>query len=192
MDIKRTIDIISHQRHDFLNHLAVISGLVQLNKLESVPGYIARVSQEIKSVGKVMHLVYHRTALTLMDGYYQAAGCHVELVFSLDWDFSGCRVPDDMVARVVSQGLKQVLVALSTSRTEQLKMELLLEYTPSFGTIRLGFSCPEGQGGLVEVVAWLNEELGPVGGSAGMSTRSGRTEITILLPRVTGEGETGA
>lgn len=192
MEPKKIIDIISNQRHDFLNHLAVISGLVQLNKAELVPDYIARVSEEIKSLRRVTHLVYYQTALALLDGYHQAAECQVGLVFKVNWDFGGCRVPDDVVARVLSQGLKQVLAVLTTPQAEQLRMELVLEHTPSFGTIRLVFPCPDSPGELVEVAVWLNEELSPVGGSAGLSTRSGRTEIIILLPRMTGEGETGA
>lgn len=192
MEPKKAIDIISHQRHDFLNHLAVISGLVQLNKVELVPDYIARVSEEIKSMRQVMQLVYSRTALALLDGYYQATGCQVDLVFRVNWNFSGCQVPDDAVASILGQGLKQVLAVLTTPRAEQLRMALLLEHTPSFGTIRLSFPCPDSPGELVDVAVWLNEALSPVGGSAGMSTRSGRTEITILLPRVTGQGEIGA
>ena len=58
MEPDKIIRIISNQRHDFLNHLSVISGLVQLNKVDLVPKYIVKVSDEIKAMRQVMYLKY--------------------------------------------------------------------------------------------------------------------------------------
>jgi len=113
MEAGKIIKIISNQRHDFLNHLSVISGLVQLNKVDLVPNYIVKVSEEMKTMRKVIHLKYPLTALALIAGHYQAAGNQVEVVYNVEWDFSGCIAPDEAVAGFLGKVIEQMLAGQS-------------------------------------------------------------------------------
>ncbi len=47
MEMAETIRIYKAQRHDYINHLQVIYGMLQTGKADQVPGYIAKASREI-------------------------------------------------------------------------------------------------------------------------------------------------
>lgn len=47
---KETIELLRTHRHDFLNHLQVISGMLQLNKVDNSLEYVKQIVGEIKTV----------------------------------------------------------------------------------------------------------------------------------------------
>lgn len=50
------LDVLRVQRHDFLNHLQVISGLIQLKKYERAGEYIRQVADELSLVGAIARM----------------------------------------------------------------------------------------------------------------------------------------
>lgn len=47
------LKLFSHCRHEFINHLQVISGLAQLNKTEKLQSCIRKVSEELHQLGRL-------------------------------------------------------------------------------------------------------------------------------------------
>jgi len=64
--MKELIEVLRVQKHDFLNHLQVISGYLQLNKTERAKDYIQQVSQEIYQSGMITKLRIPEVALNLL------------------------------------------------------------------------------------------------------------------------------
>ncbi|MEW5952266.1 MAG: Spo0B domain-containing protein [Bacillota bacterium] len=193
MEPGNIIKIISSQRHDFLNHLSVISGLVQLNKVELVPGYIVKVSEEIKSLRKVIHLKYPRAALELIAGYYQAAGSQVEVVYRAEWDFADCSVPDEVVAGALGEVIERLLACQSGPAARGGRLEILLESTRSFGSCTLTLTVEQDAAadGLAEAVAGISDRLAAYGGGAGLTAHQGRLAVTLLFLLAPEEGKIG-
>ena len=50
------VDVLRVQRHDFLNHLQVISGFIQLKKYDRAGDYIKQVADELSRVGAIARL----------------------------------------------------------------------------------------------------------------------------------------
>jgi hypothetical protein len=189
MEPGKIIKIISNQRHDFLNHLSIISGLAQLNKVELVPGYIAKISEELKSLREVIHLKYPRAALELIAGYYQAAGSQVEVVYRVEWDFADCSVPDEVVAG----SLGEVMERLLAGQAGPGRLEILLESTRSFGSCALTLTVEQDAAadGLAETVTGIGDRLLAYGGGAALTAHQGRLAVTLLFPLAPEEGKTG-
>ena len=55
-EIQKLLDVIQGQRYDFLNHLQVISGLLQLNKEERLQDYLAQISLELARFSKTARI----------------------------------------------------------------------------------------------------------------------------------------
>jgi hypothetical protein len=47
------LKIISAYRHEFLNHLQVVSGMAQLNKKDRLLGYVRKASDEVQLFGRL-------------------------------------------------------------------------------------------------------------------------------------------
>ncbi|HHP51706.1 MAG TPA: hypothetical protein ENM97_08280 [Moorella mulderi] len=58
------IAFLRWQRHDYLNHLQVISGYLQLGKAEQALAYLQGVLKEMEELGKLMRLKSPSLALS--------------------------------------------------------------------------------------------------------------------------------
>ena len=52
--LKKAKELLRLQRHDFLNHLQVIHGYLQLNKPEKATDYLMRAIDEIRAQGAAL------------------------------------------------------------------------------------------------------------------------------------------
>lgn len=84
-DLLRFIRIYGH---DFLNHLQVISGYVQLHKTEHIREYIVQVASEIRDINMVIRTTDSQTAAGLLGLREQAARYGVPLVIKLEGELS--------------------------------------------------------------------------------------------------------
>lgn len=103
LDTAKMLQLISEQRHDFLNHLQVISGLLQLNRGEQAKDYIRGVGKEIKRLSKVGHLKVPDAAAAFLTGHYLAASHEITVDYDIQADLGGCAVPGDKLGAVLEQ-----------------------------------------------------------------------------------------
>jgi len=68
--MEREVKIIRRERHDFLNHLQILRGFLQLGKYDKVIEYIDRISEDIHRRQEYFRLFDEETALKLTDLYY--------------------------------------------------------------------------------------------------------------------------
>lgn len=74
------LDLIRFQRHDFLNHLQVISGFLQLGKVDRAADYINQLSAEIQETGKLMRLGRPELVAAIMSLAREAERAQIRLV----------------------------------------------------------------------------------------------------------------
>jgi len=55
--------LLRRQRHDFINHIQVISGYIQLKKSEQALAYLKQVQVQMDKTGRLMHLAHPDLAL---------------------------------------------------------------------------------------------------------------------------------
>ena len=75
------------QRHDFLNHLQVVSGLIEMGEYEEASRYIEKVYGKITAVGRVLKTANPavNALLQVKLGACEKAGIAVELAIRSDW-----------------------------------------------------------------------------------------------------------
>jgi len=64
--LSELIYLIRTQRHDFINHLQVIMGYLQLNKVDTAIKYIKNTSAELQEVGRLMQTAWPELPVILM------------------------------------------------------------------------------------------------------------------------------
>jgi sensor histidine kinase regulating citrate/malate metabolism len=100
--------VLRNERHDFLNHLQVISGLLQLKKPEQALDYVAKVTQELYSLGKVMRIQDLQIATALLLSNYEANQKGISLQFEISSELDQIALD----SLVFSQALGQLLQTL--------------------------------------------------------------------------------
>ena len=122
MELSELLKVIQVQRHDFLNHLQVISGLIQLSKSEKVSEYINQVCEGMAALSVVTKLSILELKAVLLVAVYTAKKYQVEFVFDINTSMAGCIVPGDVLGRAVEECINQALEKLSAPDIEDWRL----------------------------------------------------------------------
>lgn len=171
-------------RHDFLNHLQVISGLVQLNKTDRVKDYIQQVSLEMERLSKISRLVVSEVAEFLMVAHFLAYNHQVKVTFDINTRIDHSPVPGNILAEVLEEAFNQSLACLAPPGAAN--RNLKISVTESDKKYILKISFPEPPRSEFEDVqsrlAGAGREIARYGGKVGIGISGGGGEIFILFP----------
>ena len=187
------------QRHDFLNHLQVVFGLIELDQKDEAREYVQRIYGDIQKVGRSM-----KTALPAVNALLAAkmADCEqrgVQAEFDISSDWRGMPVPAWELCRVLGNLIDNALDALEGQSGARLRLrmgETLTSYT--FSVEDNGPGIPEGaaesvfQAGYTTKsnghgmgLAIVREILAESGGEIRVQSRPGETVFSGSIPRET-------
>ena len=191
MELSKFIELIQVQRHDFLNHLQVISGLTQLNKIDRVREYISRISMEIAEMSQTARVKIPEVTAVLLAGFNDASMSQVELKLSVNSSLSGCAVPGPVAGAALERALTCAIEAVAPPGTGKNRLEVLLSESDKKYTCRLLLpEHPTGDtGSLEERLAPIGELLCPHGGRINLALANNGLEIFLIFPRK--EGKSG-
>ncbi|MCL5935612.1 MAG: Spo0B domain-containing protein [Firmicutes bacterium] len=184
MDSKTFLEIMSLQRHDFLNHLQVISGLVQLNKADRVKEYIKQVSTEMEKMSRISCLRVPEAALALLLGNCLAEKYQVKVVYDISTNIDHCSVPGEILGEVIGEAFGQSLEChVSSGLTDNL-MKISIARSENKYQLRILF--PEPPCGVADTarcrLAVSGRKLVAHGGEVGVVVSGSCGEVFITLP----------
>lgn len=184
MEIKGLLEVIQVQRHDFLNHLQVISGLLQLNKGERVRDYIQQVCGEYERLSKITRLKSPEVKAVLLIASNEASKYQVDLLFDIQTNMASLAVSGEVVAAALNRCIAQALKFLAPPEVTDRRMKLTISEGEKKITIKLGFP-----GVPVEIVKdaqgqmALSESLVPYNSSAKLAVTEKEAEIYMIFPK---------
>lgn len=184
MEMKELLEVIQVQRHDFLNHLQVISGLVQLNKEDRVRDYIKQVCVEYERLSKITRLKSAEIKAVLLIAMNEAAKCQVEILFEIETDMRTLGVPGDIAGVALDRCMKHAIKFLAPPEVNDRRIKLTMSEGEKKITVKLGFP-----GVPAEVVKEAQEQmdlsryLESYGGSVGLAVTEKEAEIYIIFPK---------
>ncbi|GBF34869.1 signal transduction histidine kinase [Desulfocucumis palustris] len=186
MDLLTMLEFISVQRHDFLNHLQVISGLVQLNKSDRVIDYIRQVCIDVERLSKVIHLKNPYVAAALLLGNHQAEMHQVVIDFNIQTDFEECAVPAGEMGSVLYEALSRAVNYLASPEISGRRIALSLAESDKKYLCRISFPESPASGTRItrDVLTDMEKLLSPFGGKVGLAVSGGEGEIHIICPRM--------
>ncbi|MEW6696970.1 MAG: Spo0B domain-containing protein [Bacillota bacterium] len=184
MDIKGLLEVIQVQRHDFLNHLQVISGLIQLNKGERVRDYIKQVCGEYERLSKITRLKSPEVKAVLLITNNEAAKCQVDFSMDIGTNMASLDVPGQIVGTALEHCIQQALKFLAPPEAVDRRMNLIISEGDKKITIKLGFpGVPAEVVQDVQKQLALAELLAPYKGSTKLAVTEKEVELYLIFPK---------
>jgi len=115
MDLEKLLEVIQAQRHDFLNHLQVISGFLQLNKPERIREYIELVTADMSVMSQTSRFKIPELTAVLLVSFNEAAKYQAEMKLTVNSNLGGCTVPGPVVGRALESVIDSFLANLCSS-----------------------------------------------------------------------------
>lgn len=184
MDMARMLELLSVQRHDFLNHLQVISGLLQLNKEDRAREYIREVTRGIVRLSRVVHLKVPEVAATLLIAHHRSADHGIEVHYDVQADLAGCAVPGKELGPVLESVLHSIMSFMAPE--ENAERDLLIKINRSGRDYECIFIFNNMSGGHCyngrDTIRRAEERLAPYGGKLGINADGRKCHIVMVLP----------
>ncbi len=140
LDIAKMLELLSVQRHDFLNHLQIISGLLQLKKETEAREYIRTAADAIISLSKVVHLEVPEVAAVLLIAHNRAADYQIKIAFDVQSNLSGCMVSGEKIATLLDEILNNMIDKLALPEIANREILISITGIPDDGAWQIGFS----------------------------------------------------
>lgn len=99
-------------RHDFLNHLQVILGYIQLGRNSSAINYIKGINQELKGIRVISGLKMPEMAVMLLSKKQEASRHGIKFHYQLNTDLSETKIKEQDLTRVVSNLIDNAIYEL--------------------------------------------------------------------------------
>lgn len=141
-DAALLLEIMRRYRHDFLNHLQVVSGFVQLGKPDRALEYVRRVSEEMEKLGAILRLQHPQMATLLLKNLLLAQDKQIDINLDLGTDLHNWAAPDEHIFAFSRRIWENIIQAMEDLPPEQRKITCSLQEVAAGGRFRLSFLLP--------------------------------------------------
>jgi hypothetical protein len=136
------IYLLKNQRHDFVNHLQVIRGYLQLGKADLAVNYIIEISKELAESGRIMQLPWPELAAILMLKGKQVQDTQTKVKLSLGQNLEKvCQNPSEALAGVIGDIYELVCNQLGSCSIDG--KQVSVQVNEEQGAYVINFSWPQ-------------------------------------------------
>ncbi|MDD4334936.1 MAG: Spo0B domain-containing protein [Desulfotomaculaceae bacterium] len=185
MDLQKILEVVRVQRHDFLNHLQVVSGFLQLNKPDRIREYIEQIIDDMRVVSQTARLGIPEATAALLVGFNEAARYQIEMKLTVNSKLDECAVPGNVVGFALENVLRCFFENSSSPELSKKNFTLSFEENQEKHTI---FLCSRAS--YIADLLLLKKSLAPVqkllnkhGGNLNITLACDNLEIFLEFPR---------
>lgn len=120
------LETLRSHRHDFINHLQVISGLIQLNKPQQAQEYLVEIVDELRNNKRIRFVGRPEIDALLLKKAAQANELGVPFEVIAESEFKGLNIPGLDVARILGNLIENALDATASLSTEKRQVRVKL------------------------------------------------------------------
>lgn len=184
MEIKKLLEVIQTQRHDFLNHLQVISGLVQLNKVDRIREYISLALLEIGRMSETAKVKIPEVTAALLICLNEAAKYQVEVKLTVTSNLSDSDVNGLVLGETILSCLDAVIKSLARPDVLDRRLEITFFESGKVYICRLFFVKPLiFDLSTLEKAIKFSEDFSFSGGRVERVISDNLIEICLIIPR---------
>ncbi|MBO8129528.1 MAG: Spo0B domain-containing protein [Peptococcaceae bacterium] len=111
-DLSSLLHTVRAQRHDFINHLQAIYGLLQLGKAEDAQQYLKDVVRPVSITSKLLQLNNEVLAVFLQSKYEEIAGKGINVIYDFNQVDHISQIPTDSMVVVLGNLLNNAAEAV--------------------------------------------------------------------------------
>jgi hypothetical protein len=185
MDSEKLLEVIQVQRHDFLNHLQVISGFLQLNKPERIREYIELIILEMRAMSQTARFKIPEITAALLVGFNEASKYQAKMELMVNSNLDHCMVAGPVVGEALESVLNCFFKNLASPELEERDFAVSFEESETEYNI-----CLSSPASCIDDPVLLKKDLEPVkellnrhGGCLNNVLLRENIEIFLCLPR---------
>ncbi len=110
--LQEMMQVIKAQRHDFINHLQVVYGLLRIGENDQAQEYIGEIYQDVQVSGEILRLGIPELTALLMVKMGVATARGIPLSISVESDLKGLAVRPVDIAAIVGNLLNNAMEAV--------------------------------------------------------------------------------
>ena len=185
MKLEKLLEVIQVQRHDFLNHIQVISGYLQLNKVDYVREYIRQICLEATQMSKTARIKIPEVTAVLLIGFKDAAKYQITASLAVDSNLTDCAVPGHVLGEALECNFDSVIASMASPELEERRLEVYFTERERTYICRLCFPAPQKNElrCLESRIACASGLLNPHGGKIRVTVNDSDMKIYICLPK---------
>ena len=119
---EQNLRIMRCHRHDFLNHLQVILGYMQLGKIQSAIDYIKGINEEMHGIRIISGLSMPEISILLLVMRQKALESGIRLEYNITTDLSGININQQDLVRILSNLIDNAIYELRDRINDNNKM----------------------------------------------------------------------
>ncbi len=123
---KELLETLRSHRHDFINHLQVISGLMQMNKPHQAQDYIKEIVDELRNNKRIRFVGRPEIDALLLKKAAQANELSIPFEVVVESEFEGLNIPGLDVARILGNLIENALDASKPLPPERRQVRVML------------------------------------------------------------------
>ncbi|GEM_PF-1559341 len=179
------LEVLRVQRHDFLNHLQVISGLLQLKRYDGAFAYIQQVGEELGRAGSTARLGCPEIVAVILTSELAASKKGVQINVEISTDFEKGLMSAFAVAEIVRDMLNTAisLVEVSAGAKGCIDFEIMQKDGAYVFQVSFGGSRNTEILAIESSAVFLGEMAGKLKGRFNTGTSAdGATVLTLAVP----------
>ncbi len=122
-NLEKLNHVLRSQRHDYLNHLQVVYGLMQLEEYAELEQYLAPIYKDMQKTGKALKTSKPAINALLKAKMDEAAGKQIDLYVEVKSDLKSLLIEDWELCKVISNIIDNAITALE-EKTDNKKITL--------------------------------------------------------------------
>lgn len=127
MDEQAVLELFRRQRHNFMNHLQVLYGYAQLNRLDAMGDYFNRLVQNLVQQSQLNRLADPRLALTLLRWSIVAEDEGVDLKIEASPMAGGMPLSDDKGLAEIDGFIQRAIQACQARPEEERSLHIRID-----------------------------------------------------------------
>ncbi len=170
--LQEMMQVIKAQRHDFINHLQVVYGLLQIGENNQALEYITDLYQDIQVSGEILRLAIPELIALLMVKMGVATARGISLSIAVESDLKELAVKPLDIAAIVGNLINNALEAVEELDAEQKKVDIKVTENEHYFILQ---TCNPG---------YIAPEIRKLIFTSGFSTKQGSSERGLGLSSV--------
>lgn len=111
-NLQEMLQVIKGQRHDFVNHIQVVYGLLNLKEINKARNYISKLYRDVQVSGDILHLGIPELSALLLVKTGAAAGKGISLSMDIETSLAAIQVSSLDLVAVVGNLINNALEAV--------------------------------------------------------------------------------
>lgn len=124
---EKNLRLLRCQRHDFLNHLQVILGYLQMGKIPQAIKYIKGINEELKGIRVISGLSMPEISVLLLVKKQEAEKHSIKFDYNLKTDLSDVHIQEHDLVRILANLIDNAIYELKNVNVENKTINITME-----------------------------------------------------------------